>query len=550
MAKLGNDHTMRKLLNKIAEITRSVNPWHFLWIAVIVSEVLTNGLSSVVCYLIWNKAPSGDILIVGAIDALFAPLLIVPMIIVVTAQISKLQQELKSRKEAENQIRTLAYYDSLTSLPNRTLFRELLERAITYAQANNFIMALLFIDLDYFKRINDTMGHHAGDALLQDVTGRLLKAVRISDYMVRPDANDMTNVLSRLGGDEFILLLYNLSSIEDAGKVANRILADLSMPFTLNGREVFISASIGISLYPNDGMNAEDMLKNADVAMYHAKIKGRNNLQYYAKSMTEAALEALVLEGKLRKAVENNEFELYYQLKYSFSGGAIIGMEALLRWKTADGGVVSPAQFIPLAEETGLIIPIGRWVLIEACRQSKIWYDQYHQPFVMSVNLSSRQFDEKNLIDDVIHALSVSDLSPNSLELEITESSIMQDPEEAIRTLHKLKSMGVQTSIDDFGTGYSSLNYLKRIPLDYLKIDRSFVMNIEKSTSDQAIIKAIVAMAHSLEIKVIAEGVETREQLKFLEQCGCEATQGFLHHRPQPAHEVSKSLSSNAAVIG
>src|SRR5208337_2574213 len=214
---------------------------------------------------------------------------IVPMIIVVTAQISKLQQELKSRKEAENQIRTLAYYDSLTSLPNRTLFRELLERAITYAQANNFIMALLFIDLDYFKRINDTMGHHAGDALLQDVTGRLLKAIRISDYMVRPDANDMTNVLSRLGGDEFILLLYNLSNIEDAGKVANRILADLSMPFTLNGREVFISASIGISLYPNDGMNAEDMLKNADVAMYHAKIKGRNNLQYYAKSMIDAA---------------------------------------------------------------------------------------------------------------------------------------------------------------------------------------------------------------------------------------------------------------------
>jgi diguanylate cyclase (GGDEF)-like protein len=541
---------MRTLLNKIAEITKSINPWHFLWISVIVSEVLTNSISSALCYLIWRKAPSREILVIGAIDALLVPFVLTPIIIVVTSHISKLQQELKSRKEAETQIRTLAYYDSLTSLPNRTLFRELLERAITYSHENNFMMALLFIDLDYFKRINDTLGHHAGDALLQDVTIRLLKAVRISDYMVRPDANDMSNVLSRLGGDEFILLLHNLSNVEDAGKVANRILGDLSMPFTLNRREVFISASIGISLYPNDGMNADDMLKNADVAMYHAKIKGRNNLQYYTKSMTDAAMEALVLEGKLRRAVENNEFELHYQMKYSFSGGAIIGMEALLRWKNAEDGVVSPAQFIPLAEETGLIVPIGRWVLIEACRQNKIWHDQYHQPFVMSVNVSSRQFDAKNLIDDVVHALSVSDLGPYSLELEITESSIMQDPEEAIRTLHKLKSMGVQISIDDFGTGYSSLNYLKRIPLDYLKIDRSFVMNIEKSTSDQAIIKAIIAMAHSMDIKIIAEGVETREQLEFLRQCGCEATQGFLHHRPQPAHEVSKSLSYNAAIIG
>lgn len=541
---------MRELLNKIAIITRSINPWHFVWISVIVSEILTSGLSAVVCYVIWREAPSDYARIIGAIDALFVPLLVIPIIIVVTAQISKLKQELKSRKEAENQIRTLAYYDSLTSLPNRALFRELLERAITYAHTNNFMMALLFIDLDYFKRINDTLGHHMGDSLLQEVTGRLLKAVRISDYMVRPDVAEMSNVLSRLGGDEFILLLHNLSNVEDAGKVANRILADLSMPFSLNGREVFISASIGIALYPNDGMNAEDMLKNADVAMYHAKIKGRNNLQYYSKSMTDAALEALVLEGKLRRAVENNEFELYYQLKYSSSANIIIGMEALLRWKTPDGGVISPAQFIPLAEETGLIVPIGRWVLIEACRQSKIWQGQYNGQLIMSVNLSGRQFDDKNLIDDVVHALSVCDLRPHLLELEITESSIMQDPEEAIKTLHRLKSMGIQISIDDFGTGYSSLNYLKRIPLDYLKIDRSFVMNIEKSTSDQAIIKAIVAMAHSLNIKVIAEGVETEEQMKFLQQCGCEAAQGFLHHRPQPAHDVSKSLTSNAKVSG
>lgn len=533
--------------SKILERIKSINVWHFVWGVVAIAEVSTALTSAIQSYIWWGYIPS-EIMIIGAVDALFAPLLITPALIFLVSRISKLQQELQSRKEAEREIRFLAYYDVLTNLPNRTLFNEILERAIRHAQHHNFIMALLFIDLDLFKRINDTLGHHVGDELLQSVTSRLLNSIRSSDYVARPDEHEMMDVVSRLGGDEFILLLHNITHISDPGKVALRILKDLSEPFDLAGREVYVTASIGIALYPNDGRDVDNLLKNADAAMYHAKAKGRNNYQHYSQHMTSAAADYLTLETKLRKALDNNELLLHYQPKQSFLDGKIIGLEALLRWKPANSDLVPPANFIPLIEESGLIIPIGEWVLRTACMQNKLWQEAGYGPFVVSVNLSSRQFDQKNLIEVVTQALRDADLAPRYLELEITESTIMRDPDEAITTLYILRNMGIKISIDDFGTGYSSLNYLKRIPLDSLKIDRSFVMHIESSASDQSIIKAIIALAHSLGLNVIAEGVETERQLTFLREWGCDDLQGYLLSRPLPVVQVPEFLAFQATI--
>jgi diguanylate cyclase (GGDEF)-like protein len=532
-------------LSKIIEKIKSINPWHFIWVSVLLSEIFTLAVSSVQSVLLWGRI-SHEVMVIGAIDALCVPMLISPLVIIFVGQISKLKQELKTRKEAEKEIRFLAYYDVLTNLPNRTLFNEILERAIKYAQQHNFIMALLFIDLDLFKRINDTLGHHVGDELLQSVTSRLLNSIRSSDYIARPDEHEMMDVVSRLGGDEFILLLHNITHVSDPGKVALRILKDLSEPFDLAGREVYVTASIGISLYPNDGRDVDNLLKNADAAMYHAKAKGRNNYQHYSQHMTSSAVEYLTLETKMRKALDNNELMLHYQPKQSFSDGKIIGLEALLRWKPVDSDLVPPSNFIPLMEESGLIIPIGEWVLRSACMQNKAWQEAGYGPFVVSVNLSSRQFDQKNLIEVVTQALRDADLDPRYLELEITESTIMRDPDEAITILYILQSMGIKISIDDFGTGYSSLNYLKRIPLDSLKIDRSFIMHIESSASDQAIIKAIIALAHSLGLNVIAEGVETDRQFVFLRECGCDELQGYLLSRPLPVGQLPEFLSVKA----
>jgi diguanylate cyclase (GGDEF)-like protein len=529
---------LRLLVDKI----KSINPWHFLWIGVIVSEVLTLAASTIQSYLWWGYVPS-EVLIIGAGDALLVPLVVVAITIIFVSRISKLEQELESRREAEEKIRVLAYYDSLTDLPNRTFFTELLRLAIAYARRHKLTMALLFIDLDNFKRVNDTLGHDMGDKLLLAVKDRLLASIRDSDYIARLDEDEMTDVVSRMGGDEFILLLHNIAHVQDSGKVAIRILEDLSEPFHLNGREVFITASIGISLYPTDAEDGNDMLKNADVAMYHAKSAGKNAYQFYSKSMTDAALEHMILENKLRKALESKEFLLYYQPKQSLSGGKIVGLEALLRWRQADGDMLLPTKFISLAEEAGLIIPIGEWVLSAACLQNKAWHEAGYGSIVVSVNLSNRQFDQKDLIEVVTRALRNVDLHPRYLELEITESAVMQNPEEAIATLHKLRDLGVQISIDDFGTGYSSLNYLRRLPLDSLKIDRSFVMNLSTNSSDAAIVKAIIVLAHSLNLKVVAEGVETEQQLAFLRESGCDEIQGYLLSRPLPVGEISKVLA-------
>jgi diguanylate cyclase (GGDEF)-like protein/PAS domain S-box-containing protein len=451
-------------------------------------------------------------------------------------------RNITERKTAEKQIYRMAYYDSLTDLPNRMFFVELLKRKLEHAKRNNLIVAIFFIDLDDFKRINDTLGHDIGDQLLQAVANRLLETMRRSDYVARSYKKEITEVVSRQCGDEFIILLHNIKHAEDASNTAHRLLKELAQPYELSGREVFITASIGISLYPGDGEDAESLLKNADTAMYQAKNKGKNNCRFYSRQMNVASLELLTLGNELHRALERNEFLLHYQPKVAFLTRNIIGVEALIRWRHTARGLISPAQFIPLAEVNGLIIPIGEFVLRTACLQNKKWQEAGFKPITVAVNLSSRQFDQKDLPEMIHEVLNESRLSPEHLEVEITESMVMRNPEEAILTLQALKEMGIKIAIDDFGTGYSSLNYLKRLPLDFVKIDKSFVENVSSSSGDAAIVRAIIAMAHSLNLEVIAEGVETEEQLTFLQEHGCDAMQGFLLCHPLPAEDFPEIL--------
>lgn len=462
-------------------------------------------------------------------------------------QVVHIQRDITRRKRAEEQIRSLAYYDRLTGLPNRTFYIELLSRALIHAERYKRKMATLFVDLDAFKRINDTLGHDAGDQLLQEVSTRLVRCMRKSDYIARSDKEEAQDIVSRLGGDEFIVLLDELRRLEDAAIAANRILADLSRPFMLGGQEVFITASIGISLYPSDGTDADALLKAADIAMYHAKNQGKNNYQYYAQSMTAATLERLHLENELHRAIDREEFLLYYQPKLDAKSRKVGGIEALIRWKHPSRGMISPAEFIPLAEESGMIVPIGSWVLSAACEQYSAWRATGHPYICISVNLSNRQFGHKDLVETVTRALKDSEMDPNHLEMEITESTVMQNPEKSIATLRQFKDMGIRISIDDFGTGYSSLNYLRRIPFDSLKIDRSFVMNINTSPDDAAIVRAIIAMAHSLKLKVVAEGVETEEQFAFLRELECDEVQGYLFSKPLPAEECIRFIERASA---
>lgn len=442
-----------------------------------------------------------------------------------------LASDITDLKQAEQKLRHIAYYDALTNLPNRELFSDRLRQAIIQARRHKRMFAVMFLDLDRFKGINDTLGHKIGDSLLQLVSERLVNSIREGDPV------------ARLGGDEFIILFPDIAQARDASIVAQKIHNALLKGFLLDSQEVFITASIGISLYPSDGTDVDTLIKNADVAMYQAKAQGRNNYQFYTPTMNTEALSKLTLENDLRKALERKEFVLHYQPLVELSTGRITGAEALVRWKHPRLGLLSPLEFIPMAEETGLIIPIGKWILENVCVQGKTWNEAGFSPLRMTVNLSMKQFTHNAVMKTVLNALNKSDLDPSHLELELTESMVMQNAEQTIATLHELKSTGIQISLDDFGTGYSSLSYLKNLPLNNLKLDQSFVSDLAKETKNESISKAIIGIAHSLSLKVTAEGVETFDQLELLRSWKCDEVQGFLFSRPLPAEEITRLMT-------
>jgi diguanylate cyclase (GGDEF)-like protein len=436
-----------------------------------------------------------------------------------------------ARQRAEDKLKHDAFHDGLTGLPNRSLVMDRLAHALHRLDRRpDMCFAVLFIDLDRFKPINDTLGHHAGDQLLVEVAQRLLECVRLAD------------TVARLGGDEFIVMLEELTTRKEVRTVADRILRRLEEPFMIDDQEVFISCSIGIAILDQSDRNAEDVLRNADIAMYRAKLEGKSRYMMFDPSMETHTRSTFQLTSDLRRAAEREQFELYYQPVISLSSGKIKGFEALLRWRHGERGMISPGEFIPIAEESGLMGEIGDWVLRMACRQNRIWQDSGYEGLSVAVNVSARQFYEQRLAGTIREILRDSGMKPSGLEIEITESILMDNVETNIQMLHELKALGLRILIDDFGTGYSSLSYLKRFPLDALKIDQSFTREIPDNPDDAAITTTIIAMANSLNLGVIAEGVENHDQLTFLREHGCKQVQGYLFSRPVPADEATLML--------
>ena len=442
----------------------------------------------------------------------------------------QLQRDIEERRKVEESFRYLAHHDALTSLPNRALFRDRLDHAIAQANRYGYKVAVMFLDLDRFKAINDTLGHNAGDELLKIVGDRLRNCVRDCD------------IVARLGGDEFTIIVEDIVEDADAAVVANKILDAVAQPFNLLGHEVFITTSVGITLFPNDDHDADNLLRNADAAMYQAKESGRSNYQFYLPDMNIRARERLKMESSLRRAMERSEFTLHYQPRVDMESGQIMGAEALLRWRHAEMGTVSPSEFVPILEDTGLIIPVGEWALRTACAQNRQWQEMGLPPIRVAVNLSVRQFFQRDLAELVSQVLTETGMEAQYLELEITEDSLLDSNHMNTTTLTRLKELGVHISIDDFGTGYSSLSYLRRLPIDTLKIDQSFVRDITSGSDGAAIASAIIAMASSLRLKVLAEGVETDEQLSFLRSQGCDEIQGFSFSHPVSAEEFGQLL--------
>jgi diguanylate cyclase (GGDEF)-like protein len=440
---------------------------------------------------------------------------------------------LQQRKRSADRVNHLAFHDDLTSLPNRLMFSQRLDEALSRHRRAGTKLALLFIDLDRFKVINDSLGHEVGDTLLRQFADRLRSQSREGD------------TVARLGGDEFVVLIENQENPMDISTYAQRLVTQVSAPYLLGRRDCQVTLSIGISVFPADGNDSQTLLKAADVAMYRAKETGRNTYLYYSPSMNVHTLERLELESDLGHALARGEFLLHYQPKVAIATGLITGLEALLRWKHPLRGLVPPMDFIPLAEEIGLIGSIGEWVLATACAQNKLWQDQGLPKLGIAINLSARQFADSMLLPKLTRIIQASGLDPSTLELEITESVVMSRGECAVAVLHELKSIGVQIAIDDFGTGYSSLAYLKRFPIDTIKVDRSFIRDIPAASGDKKITRAIIAMAHGLRLKVVAEGVETAAQLRFLRAQRCDAVQGYFLYRPLPADEVSDILRRN-----
>jgi PAS domain S-box/diguanylate cyclase (GGDEF) domain len=435
-------------------------------------------------------------------------------------------QDITDRKETEARLAHLAHHDSLTSLPNRMLLRDRISQAISYGRRHNRLVAVLFLDLDRFKRINDSLGHDVGDRLLQVIAERLRKSVRDGD------------TVARLGGDEFAIALTDVADVDDVAKVAHKLLTAINQSIHLNGREYYATASIGISLFPHDGGDVETLLKNADTAMYEAKEAGRNDYRFFREEMDFNIRAHLELEQSLRGALERGEFEVHYQPQIRLQDGAVTGVEALLRWNRPDGKFVGPDIFIPVLEETGLIVEVGAWVMHRACVDVVRWNRHLGRELLVAVNLSRRQFDDKHLAETVAEVLRESGLPPALLELEVTESIVMSNAARAGHVMETLRGTGVHLAMDDFGTGYSSLVYLKRFPLDRLKIDKEFVRDIGIDANDDAIVRTIIALAENLGLEVVAEGVETEVQRDFLQRHGCQLAQGYLYSRPLPVADL------------
>jgi diguanylate cyclase (GGDEF)-like protein len=443
------------------------------------------------------------------------------------------------RKEAEDRIHFMANHDALTGLPNRTLLKDRLAQALFYAQRYDRWVAVAFIDLDNFKIINDSLGHNVGDELLKVAAKRMVGCVRSTDTVVR------------LGGDEFVIVLFDQP--KDADVIAatlQKIRAAVGEPLRLEGHEVRVTSSLGVAIYPNDAADVDALLGNADAAMYRAKENGRDNFQFYTPDLNTKAHELFKLQEELRNAVVRSEFELLYQPQVDLRTNRVFAVEALIRWRHPKHGVLSPIKFIPLAEESGLIVQIGDWVLHEACRQNKVWQDAGMPPITVCVNVSARQFKEKNLTSRVLSALRDSGLSPEWLELELTESLIMQDVERAVATMQELQQLGVKISIDDFGTGYSSLSALKTFPVARLKIDKSFITDVSNDENDRAVACAVISLGQKLNLRVIAEGVETDDQVAFLRENNCDEMQGYHFSKPVPAGEIVGLLRIRDQVRG
>ncbi|MDB5901701.1 MAG: hypothetical protein JWM26_579 [Betaproteobacteria bacterium] len=467
------------------------------------------------------------------------------VILLVTLTLSVIDSRMISRtagmaaslQRANDELQRIALHDPLTKLPNRVLLEDRIEQAIAHAERSKVNCAVLFVDLDRFKVVNDSLGHFVGDELLRGVASRLQGLVRGED------------TVSRMGGDEFVLLLREVEGTPDALDVASKALAALREPFRVHQQELYVTPSIGIAVYPEHGNTAQMLITRADAAMYNVKKGGRNDVRVFATEMSTFFPERLMLENDLRRALERHEFELHYQPKVELADGSVVGMEALVRWRHPRKGLVSPDQFIPLAEESGLIVPIGRWVIEEACRQNKAWQDAGMPHLRVAVNISGLQFRQKDLLESIGYALGSSGLAPECLEVEITESVVMQNASDAIVTLERLSAMGVHVSIDDFGTGYSSLSYLKRFPIDKLKIDRSFIRDVSSDMEDAAIVRATIGLAHNLRLRVVAEGVETAEQLEFLRALGCDEYQGYYKSKPVAPAEFERVLRAELGLL-
>ncbi len=466
----------------------------------------------------------------GAVDYLFKP--IDPDIIVSKVRIFvELYRQKKLIEEQTNSLERLAFYDPLTHLPNRTLFFDRFTQALAHAKRSNSIVALLSMDLDRFKKVNDSLGHDVGDLLLKEVSERFKGFLRSGD------------TVARLGGDEFAIILSDNSTAYNVSIVAQKIIDTISEPFHLKDYTCSVGTSIGIAVYPSDGNDIEHLTKSADIAMYHAKNEGRNNYQFYSENLNVNTIERLAFENELHKAIDNKEFILFYQPVFEPHRKKIVSMEALIRWQHPSRGLLQPGDFIPLAEETGYIKKIGIWVAQRACKQIKEWQKAGYKDIRVAINVSAQQFSQKDGMKSISRIIKEEEISPGCLELELTESCILENEDNATVTMHELRNLGIHHAIDDFGTGYSSLKFIKQLPINKIKIDRSFVKDITENKDDSAIVTAIIAMAHSLQLKVVAEGVETKEQLDYLNRLGCDEIQGYYFSTPLPVDELEELMS-------